>query len=92
MPSYAVISVLILVFAGAVGALSGGWSAALLGRSGRTAMADALLGVIGFVLLFYAQLRWMGAPFVLMPLSLKSLLGTVLVPAAHQALRSWLSK
>jgi hypothetical protein len=30
----------------------------------------------------------MGAPFVLIPLSLKSLLGAVLLPVAHQAIRS----
>ena len=88
MPLYTVISVLILVSAGAVGTLSGGCSAALLGRAGRTTLTDATLGVVGFVLVVYAQLHWMGAPLVVVPLSLKSLVGSVLLPFAHQAVRS----
>jgi hypothetical protein len=82
------IAVLLIVFAAAVGALSGGGTAPLLGHSERTPITDAAVGVTGFVLLFYAQLHWMGAPFVLIPLSLKSLLGAVLLPVAHQAIRS----
>jgi TRAP-type C4-dicarboxylate transport system permease small subunit len=86
------ITVLLIVFAAAVGAVSGGWSAALLDHSSRTPVTDATLGVIGFVLVFYAQLHWMGAPFVLIPLSLKSLLGTLLLPVVHQVVRPRFSK
>ena len=86
------IPVLLVVFAAAVGALSGGWSVGLLRRSSRTPITDATLGAVGFAISLYAQLHWMGAPFILVPLSLKSLLGAVLLPVAHQALRSSLSK
>jgi hypothetical protein len=82
-----VIAVLLIVLAAAVGVLSGGASVALLRNSGRTPIIDATLGVVAFVFLVYAQLHWMSVPFVLLPLSLKSLLGAVLLPVAHQALR-----
>jgi hypothetical protein len=51
-------------------------------------VTDATLGVIGFVLVFYTQLHWMRAPFALIPLSLKSLFGTLLLPVVHQVARS----
>jgi len=68
--------------------LLNGGCAALLRNSGRTPIVDATLGVVGFVFLVFAQLHWMGVPFVVLPRSLKSLLGAVLLPVAHRALRS----
>jgi hypothetical protein len=82
------IAVLLVVLAAAVGALSGGSSVVLLRCSRRTPIADATLGAVGFVLSMYAQLHWMSAAFMLVPLSLKSLLGAVVSPVAHQAIRS----
>jgi hypothetical protein len=75
------------VLCGSVGALSGGASATLLGNASKSPWIDAALGIGGLALVVYAELRWLDAPFLLVPLGLKGLVAAVLLPATHQILR-----
>jgi hypothetical protein len=75
------------VLCGSIGALSGAASATLLGNASKSPGVDAALGIAGLALVFYGELRWFGAPFLLVPLGLKRLVAAVLLPAAHQILR-----
>jgi hypothetical protein len=83
----ALLTVLIVVLCGSIGALAGGASATLLGNATKSPGVDAALGIAGLALVVYGELRWLGAPFLLVPLGLKSLVAAVPLPAAHQILR-----
>jgi hypothetical protein len=81
------LTVLMAVLCGSIGALSGGVSATLVGNASKSPGVDAALGIAGLALVVYGELRWLGAPFLLVPLGLKGLVAAVLLPAAHQLLR-----
>jgi hypothetical protein len=65
----------------------GGASAAFPGNASKSPGVDAALGIAGLALAFYRELRWLGAPFLLVPLGLKGVVAAVLLRAAHQILR-----
>ena len=81
------LTVLMAVLCGSIGALSGGVSATVLGNASKSPGVDAALGIAGLALVVYGELRWLGAPFLLVPLGLKGLVAAVLLPAAYQFLR-----
>lgn len=86
----AMIGVLLMGLAGAIGAVAGGGSAALLHQAHRTPIIATALGAIAFAILFNAQFHV--PPVLLIPLTLKSLLGAGVLPVVHQALRASFSK